>query len=141
MRHSSALRSHRNFRRSWAGSQTWTEHPGWTRLYLTVAREHWVHHSKIDRRMAEMGLIHVIPAIPACPVCPEGRASFGPPGRRGFARLRRRVWQHAHLVNVCFAPKATEVLHCREPVIRSPRRRGRAAWAEFQGRATSPFAD
>ena len=74
MRHSSALRSHRNFRRSWAGSQTWTEHPGWTRLYLTVAREHWVHHSKIDRRMAEMGLIHVIPAIPACPVCPESGA-------------------------------------------------------------------
>jgi hypothetical protein len=26
----------------------------------------------------------------------------------------RRIWQHAHLVNVRFAPKATKVLRCRK---------------------------
>jgi hypothetical protein len=40
-------------------------------------------------------------------------------------------------VNVRFAPKATEVLRCREPVIRSRRRRGRAVLAARRGRSLS----
>jgi len=45
---------------------------------------------------------------------PKLTRPIGTQEKKHRAERVRRVWQHSHLVNVRFAPKATEVLRCRE---------------------------